>query len=152
MESKLDRCAILIADDDADDRFLIRKALEENGVKNQIQFLADGQELVDHLNEHLKSTPSGKSRDLPCLILLDLNMPRMDGHTALKIVKGHDQLKEIPIVILSNSKNPRDVSTSYQEGANSFFTKPLDYKDLVGLMDLLKTYWFQNAQLPYEES
>jgi len=151
MEPKLDRCAILIADDDADDRLLIRKALEENGVKNQIQFLGDGQELVDHLNEHLKSTPSGKSPDLPCLILLDLNMPRMDGHTALKIVKGHDQLREIPIVILSNSKNPQDVSNSYQEGANSFFTKPLDYKDMVGLMDLLKTYWFQNARLPYEE-
>jgi CheY-like chemotaxis protein len=152
VEPELDHCAILITDDDEDDRFLIRKALEENGVKNQIRFLGDGQELIDYLNEHLKSASSGQPRTMPCLILLDLNMPRMDGHAALKIVKGHDQLKEIPVVILSNSKSPQDVSVSYQEGANSFFTKPLDYKDLVGLMDLLKTYWFKKARLPFENS
>ncbi|HTA76452.1 MAG TPA: response regulator [bacterium] len=150
METQFKRYSILVADDDEGDRFLINKAMKANGVENQIQFLEDGQKLVDHLTENLKSTHPGDKPSLPCLILLDLNMPLLDGWEALKIVKNHAQLREIPVVILTNSDNPEDVTSSYLEGANSFFTKPLDYLDLVRLMGLLKNYWFQNAKLPFE--
>jgi len=151
MENDLKRCAIIVADDDEGDRFLIHKAMKDCGVINEIQFLDDGQKLVDHLTENLKLSVE-KRADLPCLILLDLNMPRLDGRETLKIIKGNSQLREIPIVILSNSKDPGDIRGSYKEGANSFFTKPLDYQNLVGLMNLLKIYWFQNAKLPYEKA
>jgi CheY-like chemotaxis protein len=144
-------CSILIADDDEGDRFLIEKAMRASGVENEIHFLGDGQALLDHLNDHLKSTHPDDRPDLPCLILLDLNMPRLDGRGALKILKGHSQLREIPVVILTNSDSPEDILGSYQEGANSFFTKPLDYLDLVRLMGLLKNYWFQSAKLPYQQ-
>jgi len=150
MEKKLNSCPILVADDDEGDRFLINKAMQANGVENPIRFLGDGQELVDHLNRNLEMFKQASAPDLPCLILMDLNMPRLDGRETLKIVKGHAKFREIPVVILSNSKNPKDIAGSYQEGANSFFTKPLDYMDLVGLMGLLKIYWFQNAKLPSE--
>jgi two-component system, response regulator len=150
MERELSQCSILVADDDADDRLLIQKAMKESGVTNGVHFLEDGQKLVDRLAEGLKSAHPGDHPDLPCLILLDLNMPRLDGRETLRIVKNHPELKEIPIVILSSSKNPEDVMNSYKEGANSFFTKPLNYRDLVELMGLLKTYWFQKARLPFE--
>jgi two-component system response regulator len=138
--------AILVADDDVDQHFLIHKALKEIGADNPVYFLGDGQELIDHLNDHLNSPSPEKPLPLPSLILLDLNMPRMDGYEALKIVKEHEQWKEIPVVVLSTSRNPDDVSNSYEKGANSFFTKPMDYRELVVLMDLLKTYWFRKSQ------
>jgi CheY-like chemotaxis protein len=150
MAVKLDQYSIIVADDDEGDRFLINKAMKASGVEDHIHFVEDGQKLIDHLTEHLNATPSGERPKLPCLILLDLNMPRLDGREALKIMKGHIQLKEIPVVILSNSDNPEDVMGCYKGGANSFFTKPLDYLDLVQLMGLLKTYWFQNAKLPFQ--
>jgi len=148
MQNKIKYGSILVTDDDEGDRFLIEKAMRANGVENEIRFLGDGQALVDHLNGSLKSTHPNDSPDLPCLILLDLNMPLLDGREALKIVKNHSRLKEIPVVVLTNSDNPEDILCSYQEGANSFFTKPLDYLDLVSLMGLLRNYWFQTAQLP----
>jgi len=150
MESLLNRYPILVADDDEGDCFLIDKAMKANGVESPIHFLEDGQKLVDYLQQNLDSTRPGSEPHLPCLILLDLNMPRLDGRETLKKVKSHELLKEIPIVILSNSENPDDILGSYKEGANSFFTKPLDYLELVRLMGLLKTYWFQNAKVPFE--
>ena len=150
MATDLKQCSILVTDDDEGDRFLIRKAMMDSGIKNDVHFLEDGQKLVDCLTGHLEF--AGKNAELPCLILLDLNMPRMDGREALRIVKGDSALKEIPIVVLTSSNNRGDVQSSYKDGANSFFTKPLDYKDMVGLMGLLKAYWLQAAKLPYEKA
>ena len=148
MNSQRQRCAIFVADDDEGDRFLIQKAMEDSGVNGDIQFLEDGQLLIDRLNGQLAATPEAAARKLPCLILLDLNMPRMDGRDVLKVVKNHPDLKRIPIVVMTNSKNPQDVENTYRDGANSFFTKPLNYSDLVGLITLIKTYWLETASLP----
>jgi CheY-like chemotaxis protein len=142
------RCAIVVADDDEGDRYLIQKAMEDSGVKGEVQFLEDGQVLVDRLNQDLATAALSGTSTLPCLILLDLNMPRLDGRDVLKIVKTHPDLKRIPVVIMTNSKNPQDVESTYRDGANSFFTKPLDYTGLVGLMTLLKTYWLERVTLP----
>ncbi len=151
MLDKTTLCSILVADDDQGDCFLIEKALRANGVENDVRFLGDGQELMDHLDDQLKETHPNDAPNLPGLILLDLNMPRMDGREFLRLVKGHPRLKEIPVVVLTNSDSPEDIVGSYQEGANSFFTKPLDYLELVRLMGLLRSYWFQNAKLPYRQ-
>ncbi len=149
MDSKHNRCFILIADDDEGDRFLIEKALKANGVENRIEFAGDGQEMVDHLNKNLEAAQPGKDADLPCLILMDLNMPRLDGRAALKVIKSHDRLKTIPVIVFSNSDNPKDIADCYEKGANSFFMKPLDYLALVALMGVIKAYWLQNAKLPF---
>jgi two-component system response regulator len=142
------RCEILVADDDEGDRYLLQKAMEDSGVNGDIRFLEDGQLLIDQLNRQLAVMPESNARRLPCLILLDLNMPRMDGRDVLKIVKTHPELKRIPIVVMTNSKNPQDVESTYRAGANSFFTKPLNYSDLVALITLIKTYWLETASLP----
>ena len=146
MISEQRRCAIVVADDDEGDRYLIQKAMEDSGVQGEIEFLEDGQVLIEWLTHELTTRPEAPR--LPCLILLDLNMPRMDGREVLRVVKSHPDLKRIPVVIMTNSKNPQDVQSTYRDGANSFFTKPLNYTGLVGLITLLKTYWLETASLP----
>jgi CheY-like chemotaxis protein len=146
MNGQWQRCDIVVADDDEGDRYLIQKAMEDIGVNGDVHFFEDGQLLVERLTRQL-TAPSNESR-LPCLILLDLNMPRMDGRETLKIIKNHPDLKEIPVVVLTNSKNQEDIDGTYRNGANSFFTKPLNYSGLVDLMKLLKTYWLETVSLP----
>ncbi len=146
MESKqAQRDDILVAEDDPCDRLLLQRAMEANGLESAIRFVEDGRELVDRLRETAESEPGGS---LPALVLLDLNMPRMDGREALKIVKADPQLKRVPVVVLTTSSRREDVEGSYDAGANSFFTKPLEYKDLVALVDLLTSYWLEAARLP----
>jgi len=146
MNGQWQRRDIVVADDDEGDRYLIQKAMEDIGVNGDVHFFEDGQLLVERLTRQL-TAPSNESR-LPCLILLDLNMPRMDGRETLKIIKNHPDLKEIPVVVLTNSKNQDDIDGTYRNGANSFFTKPLNYSGLVDLMKLLKTYWLETVSLP----
>jgi two-component system response regulator len=150
MAEPLSRCIIIVADDDEGDRFLIRKAMEDGGVNSEIQFVEDGQKLLDRLQSSV--TMSSDPPPLPCLILLDLNMPRLDGREVLRVIKGDPTLKRIPIVVLTSSKNPADIASCYEHGANSFFTKPLNYSGLVGLMELLKSYWLEAAKLPTAEA
>jgi two-component system, response regulator len=140
------RCPIVVADDDAADRYLIQQAFEDSGVEGEVHFLEDGQVLVEGLTRQLAT--SRVAERLPCLILLDLNMPRMNGRDALRIIKSHPELKGIPIVVMTNSSNPDDVEGTYRDGANSYFTKPLSYSGLVDLVTLLKTYWLETASLP----
>ena len=151
MTESLSHGPIIVTDDDEGDRFLIQKAMEDSAVNIEIQFIEDGEKLIDRLTRSLES-PADAAIPLPCLILLDLNMPRLDGREVLRIVKGTPALKRIPIVVLTNSKNPDDIASSYEHGANSFFTKPLNYSGLVGLMELLKAYWLENAMLPLVET
>ena len=141
------RCLIVVADDDEGDRYLIQKAMEDSGVESELHFVEDGQQLVDRLTSQLSD-----DRAMPCLVLLDLNMPGSDGREALKTMKSHPDLKGIPVVVLTSSSNPDDVLSTYRDGANSFFTKPLSYGGLVELVELLKTYWLQTARLPFESA
>ncbi len=141
-------CSILVADDDQDDCFLMKKAMADGGVKNQVRFLEDGRKLLDYLGEKKSGQPGKGPPALPCLILLDLNMPRLDGRETLRLLKEDPRFQKIPVVILTNSRNPEDVEKAYQDGAVSFVTKPAEYKDMVSLMALLKIYWFQTVKLP----
>ena len=151
MEKELKRRPIIVADDDADDRFLIGKAMMDSGVKAPIHYLETGQKLLEHLTGILGASHPENRSDLPCLILLDLSMPHLGGRETLRMIKSFSWLRKIPIVILSNSKNPEDVIGSYEDGASSFFVKPLDYQGLVDLMGLLKSYWLQKAEPPFAD-
>jgi CheY-like chemotaxis protein len=152
MDSLLKRYSILVADDDKEDRFLIKKAMEAGGLTANLYFMEDGQKLLDNLHDHLDAGNGTKYPGTPCLILMDLNMPRVDGREALRMIKNDPRLKHIPVIILTNSKSPEDVEGSYQDGANSFFTKPIDYQGLVSLAGLLKTYWLQAVTLPSDKN
>ena len=137
---------ILMADDDADDRLLASDALAESQVVNTLEFVEDGQELMEYLRGEGDYAKSPKP--LPGIILLDLNMPRMDGLEALAEIKKDPVLRLIPVVILTTSSAEEDLVKSYALGAASFLTKPITFDGLVSLMTALGHYWIEFVQLP----
>jgi len=141
-----DPLTILLADDDADDRTMVAEALEEALVKNPLVCVEDGVELLDYLfgtgqYEYPRPAPPG-------LILLDLNMPRVDGREALARIKADPELRRIPIVILTTSRAEEDIFRTYDLGVNSFVTKPVTFTELVDVMALLGQYWLEVVELP----
>ncbi|MBC5992292.1 response regulator [Pontibacter cellulosilyticus] len=138
---------ILIADDDAEDRMLVRDALEESRLKNSVHFVENGEELMDYLHHRGKYANSDEY-PTPGLILLDLNMPKKDGREALKEIKADDRLKLIPVVVLTTSKAEEDILRTYDLGVSSFITKPVTFTSLVDVMKTLSKYWFEIVELP----
>ncbi|GAA4436752.1 response regulator [Pontibacter saemangeumensis] len=138
---------ILIADDDAEDRMLVKDALDESRLTNQMQFVENGEELMDYLHNRNKYADKDKY-PTPGLILLDLNMPKKDGREALKEIKSDEHLKVIPVVVLTTSKAEEDVLRTYNLGVSSFITKPVTFASLVDVMKTLSKYWFEIVELP----
>lgn len=138
---------ILVADDDQDDRLMIKEALQESRLLNEIHFVNDGEELMSFL-EHAISKKDPVKYPMPGLILLDLNMPKKDGREALKEIKSNPSLKQIPVVVLTTSKAEEDIFRTYNLGVNSFVTKPVKFTSLVDVMRTLGQYWFEIVQLP----
>ncbi|HYV95918.1 MAG TPA: response regulator [Gemmatimonadaceae bacterium] len=139
---------ILICDDDEDDRMLTQQALEDAHVANALRFVEDGEQLLDYLYQ--RGTFAGEMglAPRPGLILLDLNMPKVDGREALKIMKSDPTICDIPVVILSTSSLDDDIVRSYQLGVNSFITKPVTFSGLVEAMNVLGKYWLEIVELP----
>ena len=129
---------ILVADDDLEDCQMIREAFEESLLKNPIQFVHNGEELMNYLN----------SNPTPGLILLDLNMPKMDGQEALRRIKGDPKLRQIPVIVLTTSQAEEDIFKTYSLGVNSFITKPVSFSRLVQVMKELGHYWLEIVELP----
>src|SRR5215204_41244 len=140
---------ILLADDDADDRLLVREAFEENHLLNVMDTVEDGEELMDYLNRRGKYTESAVR---PSMILLDLNMPRKSGLEALREIRADADLRSIPVVVLTTSKAEEDIIRSYELGVNSFIVKPVTFESLVELVRTLGRYWFQIVELPSAEN
>ena len=138
---------ILMADDDDDDRLLAKAALEECRLANDLHFVADGEELMDYLYRRGNYTKLSDA-PRPGLILLDLNMPKKDGREALREIKEDQDLRYIPIVILTTSQAEEDIYRSYDLGANSYITKPVTFDSLVSVMKALGRYWFEIVELP----
>jgi CheY-like chemotaxis protein len=138
---------ILMAEDDSDDRLLVKDAMAECHWAGDLRFVEDGQELLDYLRHRGKhSHPANAPR--PGLILLDLNMPRKDGREALREIKTDEELSRIPVVVLTTSRADTDIGRLYDLGANSFITKPMQFEALVNIMRILDQYWFDTVELP----
>ncbi len=140
---------ILIADDDADDRFMIKEAFEAGKLNNRLDFVEDGQRLMDYLLrkgdfEELAGQP------YPGLVLLDLNMPKKDGREALMEMKADPDLCRIPVVVLTTSEAEVDIVKTYGLGVNSFITKPVTFDRLVEIVTVLCSYWVEIVALPPE--
>lgn len=138
---------ILMAEDDADDRLLVKEALEESRVLNELRFVEDGEELLEYLRGQGRYAGEGSS-PRPGLVLLDLNMPRKDGREALREIKADPGLRRIPIVVMTTSKAEEDIFRSYDSGASSYITKPVTFERLVELMKTLGQYWIEFVELP----
>ena len=146
MSITLSPVTILMADDDPDDRLLIKQAMEENGFPNVIEFVVDGEDLINYLTHQGKYAHKKTVR--PGLILLDLNMPKMDGRQALRLIKSDPNLRSIPVLILTTSQEEEDIFQTYDLGVNSFITKPARFHELVEVIREIGKYWFNTVVLP----
>jgi CheY-like chemotaxis protein len=136
-----------MAEDDLDDRLLIKDALAESNWPADLRFVDNGEEMMEYLTRTGKYASAADS-PRPNLILLDLNMPRKDGREVLREMKTCVDLKRIPVVVLTTSRADTDIEKMYELGANSFISKPIQFDSLVKLMRLLSQYWLQTVELP----
>ena len=142
---------ILLADDDEDDRLMTRDALRDARLHNDLRFVIDGVDLMDYLHRRGRHSDARDS-PRPGLILLDLNMPRMDGREALHAIKQDAALRSIPVVVLTTSKAEEDIVRTYDLGVNSFITKPVTFLGLVEVMKVFSRYWLEIVDLPLDRS
>jgi CheY-like chemotaxis protein len=138
---------IVMADDDEDDRENTEEAFREHHLANDFFTVKDGEELMDFL--HRRGQHANAPR--PGLILLDLNMPKKDGREALKEIKSDPLLRQIPVVVLTTSREEEDILKTYDLGANSFISKPVGFDSLVQIVSTMTRYWFQLVELPKGE-
>lgn len=138
---------VLVADDDPDDRLLTKDAWVDCQIESELRFVHDGEELLDYLRHRGKyADPDTAPR--PGLILLDLNMPRMDGREALAALKADPDLRLIPVVVLTTSNADEDILRAYDLGVSSFVTKPVTFDRLMVTIRDLGNYWLNLVKLP----
>jgi CheY-like chemotaxis protein len=135
---------LLMAEDDPEDQMLVRKAFAKARLSNELTIVNDGEELMDYLHRR----PPYETAHRPDLLLLDLNMPRMDGREALREIKADPLLRAIPVIVLTTSSADEDILRSYDLGVNSYIQKPVTFPKLVELVTELGNYWFKIVKLP----
>jgi CheY-like chemotaxis protein len=140
---------ILVADDDADDRLMILEAFEESRVANRVDFVVDGEELLQYLRRE-GAFARLAAEPYPGVVLLDLNMPKKDGREALRDMKLDPALCRIPIVVLTTSRAEEDIVRTYGLGVSSFITKPVTFEGLVDALRIICRYWIEIVSLPPE--
>jgi CheY-like chemotaxis protein len=138
---------ILLVEDNPGDVDLTREALEGSKIKNLLHVVVNGEEAMAFLRRKGKYTHAPR----PDLVLLDLNLPRMDGREVLAQIKSDDNLKRIPVVVLTSSKAEEDVLKTYNLHANCFITKPMDLLQFVKVVHVIEDFWFTIVKLPPKE-
>jgi CheY-like chemotaxis protein len=138
---------ILLVEDSEGDVLLIKEAFKDARIVNNISTVNNGEKAIRFLE---KSSPY-EDQQTPELILLDINLPRMNGKEVLKFVKNSDDLKHIPVVVLTTSSADEDILDSYKQHANCFITKPLDVDDFFRTVSKIENFWVQLVKLPPKE-
>jgi CheY-like chemotaxis protein len=138
---------ILLVEDNPDHAELTLKALKDGNVINEIAWVKDGEEALDFLFHRGRYADATKA-PRPGLILLDLRLPKVDGHEVLRRIKGDEDLRSIPVVMLTTSEREDEICQSYNAGANSFVSKPVRFADFVERVRSLKLYWVLTNLLP----
>lgn len=140
---------VLVAEDDPDDRLITREAWDEASLNNDLRFVEDGEELLDYLFARGRYADRAAA-PRPGLILLDLNMPKVDGRDALREIRGDESLRCVPVVVLTTSGALEDVASAYGSGANSYMRKPSSYSGLSETVKAIGRYWLEHAELPID--
>ncbi len=135
---------LLMAEDDVEDQMLLREALRVAQVAHRLDVVADGEGLLEYLQHCHQHRRDG----VPDLILLDLNMPKVDGREALSAIKSHPEWRRIPVVVLTTSGTEEDIARSYDLGVNSYIRKPATFAELVEIVSTLGQYWSGVVELP----
>jgi len=145
MNSTIENTAnILLVEDNPGDVLLTKKAFEHMRIKNTLHVTSDGDDALNFLFHRGKYQDAPK----PDLILLDLNMPGKDGIEVLKEIKSDDNIKRIPVVIMTSSKAEQDIVKSYNLHANSYIVKPMDQTQFIDIVNAIESFWFYIVKLP----
>ncbi|MGO9313299.1 MAG: response regulator [Syntrophobacteraceae bacterium] len=146
-ENDLKQKVVLMADDDLDDVILVRKALQECNCDVDFRSVEDGEEAIEYLTGEGRYKEPG-SAPRPSLILLDVDMPKKDGLQTLQEIRNNPEIRTIPVVVLTTSRDRDLMLRIYKLGGSAFITKPTVYKDIIKALDRLCAYWFQTVSLP----
>lgn len=138
---------ILLAEDDPGDQNLTRRALERARVRNEVRIVEDGEETLDYLFRRGQYADAAAA-PRPHLLLLDLNMPKLDGRDVLREIRKTPEFRRLPVVVLTTSREEEDIVRSYDLGVNSYISKPLEIEAFFDVIRKLGEYWFQIVQLP----
>ncbi len=138
---------ILLVDDDMEDRMLSKRALKKHQLINHVNEVTNGEELLQYLKNEGDFTDASKY-PTPDLILLDINMPKMTGLEALKEIRNDENLRTLPVVILTTSSADKDIIESYDLGVNSYITKPVTFKGFSNALTQMSDYWFALVKRP----
>lgn len=139
--------SILVADDDTHDTMLVRMAAQRAAVGLRLECVSDGEQAIDYLLGRARYADR-QSHPFPCMMLLDLKMPRLSGFDVLDYVRREPELRCLPIVVFSSSDDPKDIKRAYEAGANSYLCKPHSNDDLSALLKALEEYWCKFNRFP----
>lgn len=142
------RAVVLLIEDDLGDQELTRRALEQDVIRADLRCVSDGEEAMDYL--YRRGARNSTAAPRPDLVLLDLNLPNLDGRQVLKRIRADDNLRSIPVIILTTSSAEEDILRSYELGCNSFITKPVQVDSFINVVRRLGNYWFELVTLPRE--
>ncbi|MFO7898167.1 MAG: response regulator [Planctomycetota bacterium] len=145
-EDRDDLIPVLLVEDDPDDVAITRRAFRRGKIANPLHVVRDGEEALEFLRRTGRYKDDGPAR--PGLVLLDLNLPRVDGREVLRIVKETPGLKRIPVVILTTSDQESDIADCYDRGANTYITKPVDFHKFIQAVTTIGRYWLVLAEIP----
>lgn len=135
---------ILLIEDNEGDILLTSEALEEGKILNKLSVVRDGKEAVEFLNKK----GNFKEIQIPDLVLLDVNLPKMNGHEVLKYIKQHEDLKTIPVIMLTTSSSQEDIDSSYRNYANCYITKPIEVGDFMKAVNQIEDFWVNLVKHP----
>ena len=135
---------LLLVEDNEGDIILTIEAFEEAGIANKINVARDGEQAVKLLQNCIRENSS----ELPDIIILDVNLPKMNGHEVLRYIKMHEKLKHIPVLMLTTSSSERDINESYRNFASCFITKPVEINEFVKVVQKIEMFWLSIVQLP----
>lgn len=135
---------ILLVEDNEGDILLTIEALEEGKIAKSVKVIRDGASVIIYLKEVAEKSPS----KLPDLILLDINLPKKNGHEVSKELKSNELIQHIPIIILTTSSSERDIAKSYQEHANCYLIKPMEVNDFLKVVEKIEDFWLSMVLLP----
>lgn len=144
---------ILLVEDSTDDYEATMRGFKAAHLKNPVQWCKNGKDAITYLHEgeHYNTGGVKGSNPTPGLVLLDLNMPGLDGRKVLGLIKQDEQLRKIPVIILTTSADEQDVEQCYKLGASTYIQKPVDFDGLIDAVTRIKEYWFEIALLPGEK-
>jgi CheY-like chemotaxis protein len=145
-DSYMSEYPILLVEDNSNDIVVTKRAIEKGKIHNKVYVAQNGEEAIDFFKKR------GKFKDVPtpALVLLDLKMPKVDGFEVLKEIKGDENLKSIPIIVLTSSERDKDIECAYKLGCNSYIVKPVNFENFIKKVTEIEEYWLIISKIPWK--